>query len=386
MELTILILCRNEEGSIAHCISEARGFLERNAISGEVVVVDNNSQDNSAALSRDAGALVVSEPSEGYGNAIKTGIEASRGRFIILGDGDGEHDLGALEPFWRKLKEGHAFVFGDRFIAESRGAAQPLIRRMGVRALSGIGRLLFKTPIADFHCGLRAFRASSARSLALKSSGMEIASEMVLKLALKGDELAVVPVVQRRALAFGRNSQVRPLSDGWRHLRLLLAFSPRWSYLYPGCFLLIAGASAIVASLAFPEREGGVFGVFTTLMGAGGAVCGLHSIVLASLSIRFIAGAGLAGERRADRRRRDGAAASCTAGVALLLAGGAGILWSPLMRAAMDDPSDVYLRMRFAIILFTLFILGFQVISSGLLRTLLAYCGDRTADGDRKHG
>ena len=349
-------------------------------------MVDNDSQDNSAALSRDAGARVVSEPSEGYGNAIKTGIETSRGRFIILGDGDGEHDLGALEPFWRKLQEGHAFVFGDRFIAEGRGATwQSLIRRAGVRALSGIGRLLFKTPIADFHCGLRAFRASSARSLALRSSGMEIASEMILKLALKGAELTVVPVTQRRALAFGRNSQIRPLPDGWRHLRLLLAFSPRWSFLYPGCFLLIAGASTIMASLAFPASEGGAFGVFMTLMGAAAAVCGLHAIVFASLSIRFIASAGLTGERRPARRRRAGAAAFCAAGVALLLVGAAGILWSPLMRATMDDPSDVYLRMRFAIISFTLFILGFQAVSSGLLRTLLAY-GARAAVDDGKHG
>ena len=224
-ELTIVILCRNEEGSIAHCVGEASGFLDRNSIDGEVVVVDNHSHDQSASRARDAGARVVVEISPGYGNAINTGIRAARGRLIILGDGDGEHDLGSLEPYYEKLHEGYDFVFGNRF---SGGNASSMLRNAGTAVLSGMGKLLFHTPVSDFNCGLRGFQASSARSLALRCPGMEAASEMIVKATQADMRIAEVPVVQRHALDPDHVSHLGIVRDGWRHLRLLLMLSPRW--------------------------------------------------------------------------------------------------------------------------------------------------------------
>ena len=226
-ELTIVILCRNEEGSITHCVGEARGFLDRNSIDGEVVVVDNHSHDQSAARARDVGARVVTEISPGYGNALNAGIRAARGRLIILGDGDGEHDLGSLEPYYEKLHEDYDFVFGNRF---SRGNASSMLHKAGTAVLSGMGKLLFHIPVSDFNCGLRGFKASSVRSLALRCSGMEAASEMIVKAARTDMRIAEVPVVQRPALDPNRVSHLRIVRDGWRHLRLLMMLSLRWPY------------------------------------------------------------------------------------------------------------------------------------------------------------
>ena len=232
-DLTVLILCRNEEGSVARCVGEACGFLTRNGIRGEVVVVDNGSSDRSREHALRAGARVVHEPRTGYGNAVIGGISAAKGRFIILGDGDGEHDLDALEPFWEKLQEGADFVIGNRYQGAMRPGSSVLRRRVGNPMLSGLGRLLFQVPVNDFLSGLRAFRADRARALGLRSPGMEMASEMIVKAGLRGMRFAEVPVFQRSAFDPARSSHVRVWRDGWRHLRLLLTLSPRRPLLDP---------------------------------------------------------------------------------------------------------------------------------------------------------
>ena len=187
LELSILILCRDEEKAIAHCVGEALGFLKRRDIAGEVVVVDNGSRDRSAALARAAGARVVHEARPGYGNAIIAGVEAAAGRDAILGDGDGEHDLDALDAFWDRLREGHDFVFGNRFAGGIDPEAMSFLRRrIGNPLLSGVGKLLTGAPLGDFHCGLRGFRVEAARALALRCPGMECASEMIVKAVRAG--------------------------------------------------------------------------------------------------------------------------------------------------------------------------------------------------------
>lgn len=230
-DLTILILCRNEEGGIARCVGEAFGFLRRNGIAGEVVVVDNGSSDRSREHALREGARVAHEPKTGYGNAVIGGIAAARGEFIILGDGDGEHDLDALEPFWEKLQEGADFVIGNRCRGNVPPGSSVLRRRVGNPMLSGLGRLLFQAPVNDFMSGLRAFRADSVRALGLRSPGMEMASEMIVKAWLRGMRFAEAPVFQRPAFDPARSSHLRVWRDGWRHLRLLLALWPRRLFL-----------------------------------------------------------------------------------------------------------------------------------------------------------
>ena len=226
LDLTVLILCRNEEGGIARCVTEALGFLRRNGIAGEVVVVDNDSSDRSRECALQAGARVAHEPRPGYGNAILGGIAAAGGKFIILGDGDGEYDLDALEPFWEKLQAGADFVIGNRY----RGNMRPdssFLSRVGNPVVSGLGRLLSRAPVNDFQSGLRAFRADRARSLGLRSPGFEMASEMIVRAELHGMRFAEVPVFQRPAFDLARSPHLRAWRDGWRNLRLLLALAPR---------------------------------------------------------------------------------------------------------------------------------------------------------------
>ena len=372
-DLSIVIICRNEQGAIAHCVSEARGFLERNDIDGEVVVVDNASSDSSAEMARRAGARVVTEPAAGYGNAIMAGIEAARGQFIIQGDGDGEHDLGALEAYYAKLRDGYDFVFGNRF-ADGHTASTPL-RNAGTAFLSALCKLLVRSSVSDISCGLRGFRASSVRAIGLRCTGMESAIETVIK-AVKADaRIAEVPIVQRDALDPERMSHLRTWRDGWRILRFLLMFSPRWLYLYPGCLLLAAGAVALVGPIVYPEEAGGGYGTYTILFGSAFVVCGLQLVILALLASVFYENIGLSERRWSARLQSDlilnGTLAT---GLAMVLLGVAGSIWSLLLWAQADGPGlDV--RMRVAIPSITLLICGMQLTFSQFMFALLTTQG-----------
>lgn len=367
LDLTIVILCRDEEGAIARCVEEALGFLERHSIDGEALVVDNGSSDRSAELARSAGARVVSEPNPGYGSAIVAGIAAARGRLVILGDGDGEHDLGALEPFYEKLREGCDFVFGNRFMEGAGGSGR--LRNAGTAALSAVGRALFRSPAGDFNCGLRGFKTASARALGLRCPGMEAASEMVVKAARSGFRVAEAPAVQRRALDPERASHLRIWRDGWRHLRLLLMLSPRWLYFYPGCALLAAGALAILAPIAYPVEAGGRFGAYTMLFGCAFASAGAQLAMFSLLASAFCDSIGLSGGLKLARR---GALAEVgiLAGAATVALGAAGGVWSLFIWAQTGGP-DVETRLRVAIPSVTLVICGFQMVFSAFFFALL---------------
>ena len=378
-DLTIVILCRNEEGAIAHCVGEARGFLDRNAIAGEVLVVDNGSGDRSAERAREAGARVVEEPRAGYGNAINAGIAAARGEWAILGDGDGEHDLDALEPYWERLREGSDFVFGNRFAGgERHGGGGFLWRHLGNAVLSRVGRTLYGSPVRDFNCGLRGFRTASARGLELRCPGMEAASEMIVKAARRGARIAEAPTRQRPALDPARASHLRVWRDGWRHLRLLLMLSPRWLYFYPGCLLLLAGALALLAPIANPVEEGGRLGSYTMLFGAAFLVCGVQLIVFALLAGAFCERIGLPDRRgawllRAGRALEGGFAW----GFALAALGTAGSVWSLFVWGQTGGP-DIELRMRVAIPSIALLICGVQLMFAGFFLALLVTQGAMT--------
>ena len=373
-DLSIVIICRNEQGSIAQCVSEARGFLERNDIDGEVVVVDNDSSDSTAKLASRAGARVIAEPEVGYGNAVMAGIEAARGQFIIQGDGDGEHNLGALEPYYEKLRDGYDFVFGNRY-ADGRKASTPL-RSAGTAFLSAMGRVLVRSQVADINCGLRGFRTSSVRSLGLGCSGWESPIETIIKAVRAGRRIAEVPVVQRSALDPKRVSHLRAWRDGWRILRFLLMFSPRWLYLYPGGLLLAAGAVALVGPIVYPEEAGGGYGTYTILFGSAFVVCGLQLVILALLASVFYENIGLSTRRWSARLQSDlilnGALAT---GLVMALLGAAGSVWSLLLWAQADGPGlDV--RMRVAIPSITLLVCGVQLTFSQFIFALLTTQGN----------
>ena len=335
--------------------------------------MDNGSSDASAKLAGRAGARVVAEPAAGYGNAVMAGIEAARGQLIIQGDGDGEHDLGALEAYYDKLRDGYDFVFGNRY-ADGRKASTPL-RNAGTAFLSALGKLLVRSPVTDVNCGLRGFRASSVRAIGLRCSGWENPIETIVK-AVKADaRIAQVPIVQRRALDPERVSHLRAWRDGWRILRFLLMFSPRWLYFYPGCLLLAAGAAALVGPILYPEEAGGGFGTYTILFGSAFMVCGLQLVILALLAGVFYENIGLSKRRWSARLQSDlGLNGALAAGLFMVLLGAAGSIWSLLLFAQGDGPGlDV--RMRVAIPSITLLICGAQLIFSTFMFALLASQG-----------
>jgi len=255
-ELTILMPCLDEAETIRSCVAKARGFLERTGIDGEVLVADNGSSDGSRAFAEAAEARVIHVVERGYGAALRAGIEAARGKYVIMGDADGSYDFSRLELFIAKLREGYPLVMGNRFLGGILAGAMPLLHRyFGNPVLSFIGRLFFRTSVGDFHCGLRGFDRAAVLALDLRTTGMEFASELVVKAALAGYRIAEVPTTLAHD-GRGRSSHLRSWRDGWRHLRFLLLFSPRWLFLYPGLALLALGAVLLTVLYFSPVRIG----------------------------------------------------------------------------------------------------------------------------------
>jgi hypothetical protein len=250
LELTILMPCLNEAETISICVAKAKSFLERAGIAGEVLIADNGSSDGSVALAQRDGARVIAVAERGYGAALRAGVAAARGRFVVMGDADDSYDFSGLDPFIAKLRDGSDLVMGNRFAGGIAPGAMPFLHRyVGNPLLSFIGRVFFRAKIGDFHCGLRGFRRDAILGLNLRTSGMELASEMVVRAAVVNLNIAEVPT---RLAVDGRSRppHLRTWHDGWRHLRFLLMFSPRWLFLYPG--LALAALGALGVSLLFP--------------------------------------------------------------------------------------------------------------------------------------
>jgi glycosyltransferase involved in cell wall biosynthesis len=240
-ELTILMPCLNEARTLGICIEKALGFLARSGVSGEVVIADNGSTDGSQALAVEAGARVVPVATRGYGAALAAGIDAARGRYVIMGDADDSYDFANLDAFVAALRAGNALVMGNRFKGGIGPGAMPWHHRyIGNPVLSSVGKLFFGTRASDFHCGLRGFNRSAIIGLQLRTTGMEFASEMLVKATLSGLRVAEVPTTLQKD-GRDRPPHLRSFRDGWRHLRFLLLFSPRWLFLYPGLALLAIG-------------------------------------------------------------------------------------------------------------------------------------------------
>jgi len=286
LELTILMPCLDEVRTLPACIGKAKAFLSRAGIDGEVLVADNGSTDGSQTLAKACGARVIDVPVRGYGAALIAGINAAAGRYVIMGDADDSYDFSALEAFVAELRRGTQLVMGNRFCGEIQpGAMPPLHRYLGNPVLSFMGRLFFKSPIGDFHCGLRGFDRQAVRQLGLHCEGMEFASEMVVKASLSGLSIAEVPTVLSPD-GRDRAPHLRTWRDGWRHLRFLLLFTPRWLFLYPGVLLALAGLAQLGVSLLHPDGLGRwPVGIHTQLFAAAGMVLGYQTMLFAMAAV-----------------------------------------------------------------------------------------------------
>lgn len=289
LELTILMPCLNESETLEVCIRKAKGYLDRSGITGEVVIADNGSTDGSQAIAERAGARVVPVAEKGYGSALLGGIKAARGTYVIMGDADDSYDFEHLDAFVKALRDGNDLVMGNRFAGGIEpGAMPPLHRYLGNPVLSGIGRLFLKTSIRDFHCGLRGFNRESILNIGLRTTGMEFASEMVVRSILFDLKVTEVPTTLSKD-GRSRPPHLRSWRDGWRHLKFLLAFSPRWVFFIPGLVAFIIGiVLTVVLSFRSIDVGGASLSIATQIYAAALAVIGYQAILF-SLLVRYYA-------------------------------------------------------------------------------------------------
>ncbi len=282
LELTVLMPCLNEAETLEVCIKKALGCIEKMGVRGEVLIADNGSTDGSQEIATRNGARVVNVTARGYGAALQGGIQAARGKFIIMADADDSYDFTALQPFVEKLREGHDLVMGNRFRGGIEpGAMPPLHRYLGNPVLSFIGRLFFCDNIRDFHCGLRGFTKEAAQRMDLQTTGMEFASEMVVKASLLKMNVFEVPTTLSPD-GRSRPPHLRSWRDGWRHLRFLLMYSPRWLFLYPGALLMVVGLLLVGLLYATPVTVGRVvFDIHTMLYAAAMVIVGFQGVLFA---------------------------------------------------------------------------------------------------------
>jgi hypothetical protein len=381
-ELTILMPCLNEARTLAACITKAQGFLRAHAVRGEVLIADNGSSDGSATLARALGARVVEVSTRGYGAALIAGIAAARGRYVIMGDADDSYDFSALQPFLAALRQGAELVMGDRFGGGIAPGAMPALHRyLGNPVLSFIGRLFFRVPVRDFHCGLRGFDRLAIGRLGLCCEGMEFASEMVVKAAMRGLAIAEVPTT---LWPDGRDRppHLRSWRDGWRHLRFLLLFSPRWLFLYPGLALSGMGVLMLALLAPGPLMIGGIgLDVHTMLYAAGATLVGVQVLSFALCAMAYGVQLGILPESPwfAALRARVSLEAGLVAGGLLIALGLAlsvhsVVQWEQVRFGAFDPR----VGMRIVIPSLTVLLIGLQVVFASML---LAVIGLRSHAG-----
>ena len=298
IELSIVLPCLNEEQTVGTCVAKARDFLLDHNIKGEVIVADNGSSDRSVEVAAANGATVVSVDERGYGNTLRGGFEAAGGQYIIMADADDSYDLSDLMPFMEKLREGYDLVMGNRFRGGIEKGAMPWHHRyVGNPVLSFIGRVFFHTPVRDFHCGIRGLSKAAIERMGLRTTGMELASEIVIKSSILKMRVCEVPV---RLWPDGRDRppHLRSFRDGWRHLRFLMLYSPRWLFLYPGLSLVIFGSLASVllffGSVTLPFR---FFDFHSFIIAGTVLILGLNMLSFAVITRVYTFNAGLLPER-----------------------------------------------------------------------------------------
>ena len=294
LELSVIMPCLNERETVGMCVRKAMASLREARIFSEVIVCDNGSTDGSVEIAEKEGARVVHVAGEGYGNALKGGILAARGEYVVMADSDDSYDFGHIMRFLEQLRTGADLVMGNRFRGGvAKHAMPPLHRYFGNPVLTGVGRLFFRSPCRDFHCGMRGFRKDSFARMDIRSTGMEFASEMVVKATLLRMNVREVPTTlspDKRS----RPPHLRTWHDGWRHLRFLLMYSPRWLFLYPGILLILLGLLGCAWLLPGPRVfHDVVFDVHTLLYAFVSVVLGFQFVTFAVFTKVFAISEGL---------------------------------------------------------------------------------------------
>lgn len=376
-ELTILMPCLNEAATLAMCIDKARAFLKETGIKGEVLIADNGSNDGSPEIARAHGARVQFVGERGYGAALIGGIEAAHGTYIIMADADDSYDFSNLMPFLQKLRDGYDLVVGNRFHGGIKPGAMPLLHRyLGNPVLSWIGRLFFKSPVGDFYCGLRGIRKEAICGLGLQMTGMEFCMEIVVRSTQNNLRISEVPTTLSPD-GRGRAPHLKTWQDGWRGLRFLLLFSPRWLFLYPGMALMLLGFAVLIwigPSTSTRYILGIGFDVHTLLYGSAAMILGMQAISFAVFAKVFAVGIGLVpeDERVVKILRYVSVERGLLWGSMLLLSGLAGTFYA-VMQWGLDDfrPVSASSTMRIIIPAVTAMILGAQIILGGFFLNIL---------------
>jgi len=389
---SVVMPCLDEERTLPRCIEAAWRGIEAAAIPGEVIVVDNGSSDRSVEVAAAAGARVVRCERRGYGNALRAGFAAARGRFILMGDADLSYDFGELPRFWKEIQAGSDLVMGSRLRGRIEPGAMPWLHRyVGNPALSGILRLLFHAPVSDAHCGLRAFTRDAVGRMDLRTGGMELASEIVIKAATAGLRISEIPITLHKD-ARGRPPHLRSFRDGWRHLRYMLMMAPNWLFFLPGLLSLGIGALLIGVLLPGPLRLGAVtLDIHTMLLGMALSLLGVYLLLLGcfvkafSYTERLGATGGAAFASALRRVKLEHGLAAGAVLAAIGLAGDVFFVSSWIAQGA--GRLEAATTLRPAILYTTLLVAGLQACFGAFFLSMLGisrgdYVGDYTLDDD----
>ena len=377
MELSIIMPCLNEAETLAVCVEKAQRYLKESGVSGEIVIGDNGSTDGSQEIAMKLGARVINIPIRGYGAALFGAISAARGRYCIMADSDDSYDFERLNGFLEKLRAGFDLVMGNRFAGGIKPGAMPWKNRyIGNPILSTIGTTLFRAKVGDFHCGLRGFSKRAFEQLDLRTTGMEFASEMVIKATLLNMRVTEVPTTLSPD-GRSRPPHLRPYRDGWRHLRFMLLFSPSWLFLFPGLVMTLVGLTVGGVLLSEPIFLSNVrFGLDTLIYCSALTAAGFQAILFSLLSRAYAVQEGLYPQRlrHASYSGRITLERGLIAGFLLLLAGfGSAVtaFWQwkqnsfgPMVTehiARLVIPSSVALSLGFEIILFSFLLSTFSL-------------------------
>jgi len=383
IELSIVMPCLNEVETLATCIRKAQEAIAKDGLSAEIIVADNGSVDGSQMVARELGVRVVDVKRKGYGSALIGGIDAAHGEFVIMGDADDSYDFRAIGPLLGKLREGYDLVMGNRFAGGIQAGAMVWSHRwLGNPALTFISRVFFHTPVGDMHCGLRGFRKDAFTRLRLRATGMEFASEMVIKASLRRMKIAEVPVTLSPD-GRSRPPHLRTWRDGWRHLRFMLLFSPRWLFLYPGLTLFAAGL-LVGAWLETGRKYIGTvsFDIHTLLLAGFACLIGYQLVVFAVFTKVFAMQQGFHPPNPTYSRwfRAIKLETGLVVGGLMLLAGVAGTALAVLSWGARGfgalDPS---LTMREVLPAAVLLTLGVQTVFASFFLSILGI--DNESDG-----
>lgn len=382
IEVSVVVPCLDEAETVGACVTKARETLAGQRIEGEVIVADNGSADGSREVAARAGARVVEVGERGYGNALSAGIEAARGRYVIMGDADDSYDFGELPRFVAKLREGYDLVQGCR-LASGGGTVMPgampfLHRAWGNPMFSALVKWWFRAPINDVNCGMRGFSKRHWESLHQTAPGMEFAVEMVVRSSLAGARITEVPITLRPDGRVASRPHLRTFRDGWRTLRFFLLYSPRWLFLIPGLVLFALGLVGYALALPALEVFGATLDANTLLVSSLALICGFQALLFGVFAKVYATSHGLLPpDRRLERLERALPLERLLALAALLVVAGLILLLIALnrWRVAEFGSLDYASTMRVVIPGVTLIALGFEAILGGFMVGVLRIPG-----------